>query len=144
MLVELKQTDFNIMRDQASACHPEECCGVLLGLRSRDAIQITDVLCAPNIAEGDRRRRYQIDWSVLFQAYRQAREGGERVVGFFHSHPDGKPSPSATDQAKALLDHLYLIVPVKDAVAGEPSGWFARDDAFDPCLLFVQGSPAAE
>ncbi|MCC7291333.1 MAG: M67 family metallopeptidase [Phycisphaerales bacterium] len=143
MLVKLEQTDMNIMRDHARACHPEECCGVVLGLLARDAIQITDVLCAQNIAEGDRRRRYQIEWSVLFQAYRQARGSGHRVVGFFHSHPDGTRSPSATDQAEALPDHLYLILPVDDAVAGDPSSWLARGGTFDPCPMLVQGGPVA-
>ena len=88
------------------AAHPDECCGLLLGTDS----WIEEARPAANVAP-DPARHFEIDPSVLIAAERGAREGGPAVLGYYHSHPDGLPEPSATDKAMAPPDgRLWLIV----------------------------------
>ena len=55
--------------------------------------------------------RFEIDPATLFAALRAERAGGAKIVGYWHSHPSGDASPSATDAAMAAPDgKLWLIV----------------------------------
>lgn len=90
---------------------PREACGLLFG--SEDAI--TGWQAAENVAE-DPERRFEIDPAALFAALRAERAGGPRIAGYWHSHPSGDPTPSATDAAMAQPDgKLWLIVAGEDA-----------------------------
>ncbi|MCP1471367.1 proteasome lid subunit RPN8/RPN11 [Sphingobium sp. OAS761] len=99
----------------------DEICGLLLG-RPDD---ITAILPADNVAP-DPARHFELDPARLLSAYRDARTGGPQVVGHFHSHPSGRPVPSATDAACAVPDgRLWLIVTGETArlwIAGPGEG----------------------
>jgi len=107
----------------ARTAQPSECCGVLFGQRDGERVLVTRVIRAANVTEGDRRRRYQIDWDTLLAVTRQARPGAESIVGFYHSHPDGSDRPSEHDLASAWDDMVYVIVPVVDGVPARPAAW---------------------
>jgi proteasome lid subunit RPN8/RPN11 len=90
----------------ADAARPDECCGILVGAPDR----IDAAVAARNIAEQPS-RRYLLDPQDHFDALRDARRRGLRVLGFYHSHPHSTPQPSETDRIEAAYpDHLYLIV----------------------------------
>ncbi len=103
--------------------YPLESCGLLVGGRDGSQVNVRRVVAGRNMADGDRLRRYQIDWHTLFNTIRQARDSGEAIVGFYHSHPDCEPAPSLADRTAAWLDHVYLIVPVKHGVAEQAAAW---------------------
>jgi proteasome lid subunit RPN8/RPN11 len=85
---------------------PHEACGLLFG--SADAI--TAMQAVENVAENPA-TRFEIDPAALFAALRAERAGGPRIVGYWHSHPGGDATPSATDAAMAAPDgKLWLIV----------------------------------
>jgi len=87
---------------------PQECCGVLLA-ESGASGAVTAVLRAEN-AEPDRpERRYRLDRATQLAALDLEIEGRTEVVGYYHSHPAGPPSPSPTDVAEAIPETLYLI-----------------------------------
>lgn len=91
-----------------SLAHAEperEVCGLLLGA---DGV-ITDILSAPNVAEYPA-RRFEIGPAVLLRAHRDARAGGPRILGNYHSHPSGSAEPSAADAAEALTDDLLWLI----------------------------------
>lgn len=89
----------------AQETKPAECCGVLLG---KDG-EIVEAVRTGNLA--DTANRFLIDPKDHIAARRAARERGLDVVGFYHSHPNSAPEPSATDLAEASYPgHLYLIV----------------------------------
>ena len=92
---------------ESAAAAPAECCGLLLGRGGR----ITEVRPAANIAP-DPLRHFEIDPAALFAAHRAARApGGLELLGYYHSHPDGHPLPSATDCAHASGDgRLWAII----------------------------------
>ncbi|WP_324871461.1 M67 family metallopeptidase [Sphingomonas psychrotolerans] len=71
---------------------------------------ITAMQAVENVAE-DPTTRFEIDPAALFAALRAERAGGPRIVGYWHSHPSGDATPSATDAAMAAPDgKLWLIV----------------------------------
>ncbi|MFM6831200.1 MAG: Mov34/MPN/PAD-1 family protein, partial [Novosphingobium sp.] len=68
------------MLSAASAAHPLEACGLLLGA----GCGVMDALPAANIAP-DPAHHFEIDPAALIAAHRAARSGGPEVVGYFHS-----------------------------------------------------------
>ena len=99
---------------------PNECCGLLIGVRSPSTsissideievdIQIESSTPARNLHLSP--TRYLIDPVDHFAAIRTARGRAQAVVGAYHSHPSGAPNPSATDHRDASdAAFLYLIV----------------------------------
>lgn len=81
--------------------------------------EVVRVFAADNVAEGERRRRFEVDPRVLFAAHRYARGAGLAVLGPYHSHPDGSAVPSAMDAARAVEPgEIWLIVAVGAGAAG--------------------------
>ena len=90
---------------------PREACGLLFG--SDDAI--TAMQAVENVAE-DPERRFEIEPAVLFAALRAERGGGARIAGYWHSHPSGDATPSATDAAMAQPDGKLWLIVAKETV----------------------------
>lgn len=106
------------LRAEATAAHPRECCGLLLG----EGGAITALRPARNV-HPDPARHFEIDPQALVNAFRAERSGGPRVVGYYHSHPTGAAEPSATDRVMAAHDgRVWAIV-----ASGEVRFW--RDTA---------------
>ncbi|HEU0077690.1 MAG TPA: Mov34/MPN/PAD-1 family protein, partial [Longimicrobiaceae bacterium] len=57
-----------------------------------------------------------------------AERDGLALVGFYHSHPDGRPEPSRLDREQAWPWYSYLIVAAGSGGAGEARSWRLRDD----------------
>ena len=92
--------------EEATRAAPLECCGLLLG---RDDRIETALPCA-NVHD-EPERHFEIDPAALIAAHRAARAGGPQVLGYYHSHPSGRPEPSATDRAQASGDgRIWAIV----------------------------------
>jgi proteasome lid subunit RPN8/RPN11 len=84
---------------------PQECCGLLLGTPG----SIEAVYRARNEHE-ERGTRYLVRPEDHFTAIRLARTQALDVVGAYHSHPAGRPRPSATDHEEAQAGgFIYLI-----------------------------------
>ncbi len=95
------------LRDEARNAYPEECCGVLLGnaggMGSRHGPVISAIVPAAN-RHAAPCTHFTIDPQILFDTQRAARSGGPPLLGYYHSHPDGRAAPSATDQRMAHGD----------------------------------------
>jgi desampylase len=95
----------------AAAAHPLEACGLLLGEGGRitAAHETANVHPAPET-------HFEVDPQALVDAHRAARsEGAPQVIGYFHSHPSGPASPSATDRASASGDgRVWAIIAGND------------------------------
>jgi proteasome lid subunit RPN8/RPN11 len=106
---------------------PDEKCGILLGRGNR----VTRIDHTANVA-GDPFTTFEIDPAALIAAYRNARrKNGLEVLGFFHTHPHGPPTPSERDAEMAPADgKLWLIAAREGALlwravdAGEMYGRF--------------------
>ena len=84
----------------------QECCGLLAG----DGDVITRVLAARNAAE-NKTKNYEIAPEELFRLMREIRGAGLRLMGIYHSHPNGRNEPSARDIERAYYpDVAYFIL----------------------------------
>ena len=108
---------------EAARAAPLECCGLLLGHGER----IEQVQPVTNVAD-DPARRFEIDPAALLAAHKSARQGGPELIGYYHSHPEGHPLPSATDCEHASGDgRVWAIV-----AAGEVTFWRDGEQGFVP------------
>ena len=116
---------------EAAASPAAEVCGLLFGSRGA----IVAIRPCRNVA-ADPARRFELDPAALIAAHRAGRAGGPAIVGHYHSHPAGPPTPSPRDAAAAVADgSLWLI-----AAAGTVRGWRAVEHGavegrFDPVPL---------
>lgn len=96
--------------------YPEEACGFLFSAEDgadAPARTVRSVEAAPNVVEGERRRRFVISPAELRSAEVRASTRAEVVSGFYHSHPDHPALPSAFDTEHAWPWYTYLIVSVE-------------------------------
>lgn len=91
--------------DAAAAAPDREICGLLFGVGDRiDRADPTE-----NVA-GRPQDMFEIDPRALFAALRAERAGGDRLIGHYHSHPNGLATPSPRDLAAAEPGRLWLII----------------------------------
>lgn len=107
----------------AAAAHPHEACGLLLG----HGAHIAEARATANVHPAPA-RHFEIDPAALIAAHKAARAGGPRVLGYFHSHPNGLARPSATDAALAAHDGLVWAI----AAAGTVTFWRDGPSGFEP------------
>jgi proteasome lid subunit RPN8/RPN11 len=117
---------------EAQANPRVEVCGLLFGTDGR----IDATAACANVA-ADPARTFEIDPAALFAAHRRARGGGPAVIGHYHSHPNGRATPSATDAASAMGDGAVWLI-----VAGEEArAWRTVEaGAFEPVALVITPS----
>lgn len=83
-----------------------EACGLLFGT----GLAIVEASVARNIA-AEPWHRFEIDPAHLFAGHRRGREGPHRLIGCWHSHPDGMAKPSLHDRAGVTdTGWLWLIL----------------------------------
>lgn len=116
-----------------AAADRDEVCGLLLG----EGGWIHAILPAANVAP-DPGRHFELDPAVLIAVHRAARAGGPAIIGHYHSHPSGRPEPSAMDAASAAPDgSLWMIVGGGVArlwIAGPGDG---EQSSFTPAALDI-------
>jgi len=131
--------------------YADEVCGFLLGTGAGNEKSVTrlkeientwDDSGAPEFegvggaefAATSRRRRFKIPPDEYLAADREARERGESILGFYHSHPDHPARPSRYDLALAqeiFPGYSYIIVAVQAGRAADMTSWVLRDDYSD-------------
>lgn len=88
--------------------YPHEACGLLIG---RGGL-VTAVIPSPNLSDSPE-KNFEIDPALIIHHQRKCRTSGDRIIGHYHSHPDGAAQPSVRDQAQNYdSDLIWLIVKV--------------------------------
>lgn len=109
------------MVEEAARALPEECCGLLLG----EGGCITEIRAAKNVHYTPQ-THFAIDPAALFKAQREGREGGAELIGYYHSHPNGRASPSQADAQMAAHDgKIWAII-----ASQEVSFWKDGEEGF--------------
>ena len=108
----ISAADVVLLRDHARRAAPAEACGLLLGRPG----QVLAVEATRNVAAHPE-RSFEIDPAALLRVHREARGAGHRIVGWYHSHPDGNGAPSPTDAARAVEDGMLWLIVAGDAVS---------------------------
>jgi len=128
MTLEVTSEVIATLLTRAANAAPAECCGLLLGRGE----WIGSAVAAENIA-ADPLRHFEIDPAALIAAHRAARAGGPELIGYYHSHPQGHPLPSATDCAHASGDgRAWAII-----AGGEVGFWRDDETGFEPLFYRV-------
>ncbi|WP_119420197.1 M67 family metallopeptidase [Desertibaculum subflavum] len=91
----------------AGQAYPEEACALLVG--TGDPPSITRLIPCANIA-ADRRRRFEVDPAARIRLEVALRGTAERIIGVWHSHPNGSSEPSAADAAMIHEPDLLWLV----------------------------------
>jgi [CysO sulfur-carrier protein]-S-L-cysteine hydrolase len=102
---------------------PNECCGMLGG---RDG-EATSVVPVENAAASP--LRYEMDPQGQFNALKAIEDGGEELVGIYHSHTRSAAYPSQTDvnEARMWPEQVYVIVSLENEEAPDVKGFDLAD-----------------
>lgn len=113
-MLRISQSRYDALRQHGEETYPYECCGVLLGHADGNERVVTSIARCGNTRKDSPQNRYNIDPRELIRIQRDARERGEDIVGFYHSHPDHPPRWSPTDLAEAhWFGCSYVITSVE-------------------------------
>jgi proteasome lid subunit RPN8/RPN11 len=110
----------------ALAAQPAEACGLLLGSRGAQGIQVREATCARNLELLSPATRFFLHPADQLAAERRATALGLEVVGVWHSHPDRPARPSAADRAGAEEGRSHLIVEVRAEGIGALRAYLCR------------------
>jgi proteasome lid subunit RPN8/RPN11 len=83
---------------EARAAAPRECCGLIEGEPAGDTIRAIALHPTANLAD-DPAAGFEIDPAIHIRLRCALRGSGRSVVGCYHSHPNGRPTPSERDRA---------------------------------------------
>jgi proteasome lid subunit RPN8/RPN11 len=118
----------DIIRAEAEAAYPDECCGVLIG-RLDDAKTVDGVIPIHNAREkSEQFHRFTIESEDLLRAEHIAQSQKCDVLGFYHSHPDHPAFPSDYDREHALPFYSYVIAAVEKGSAKDVTSWELKAD----------------
>ena len=145
-MIALSLAQLKAIADAGEAAYPAEACGLLVGAkRPGDHWRVGRVAPARNVAT-DPRRRFEVDPGLRIGLERELRGTDRRVIGHYHSHPDGPARPSATDLAMVHEpDLVWLIAAVVDGQASQTLAYVARLDGtgFREIAIRSGAAPAA-
>jgi proteasome lid subunit RPN8/RPN11 len=94
---------------EAEKARPHEACGLLIGRRAGMGFRITRHAPSRNLAASPN-DRFEIDPLTQLHWQKALRGTIEAVIGHYHSHPRGRPEPSATDIAEAHDPALLWLI----------------------------------
>ncbi len=129
-----------LIQQAAAEAAPLEACGLLFGVDGVERASVT-----ANVSD-DPSRRFEIDPAALIAALRAERGDGDRVIGYWHSHPSGDATPSATDAAMAAADGKIWVIAAGDAVTAwraGASGLHGRFEGVEVEVVLSGSSPPA-
>ena len=94
--------------EHAQQSRPHECCGILMSTSGNSSV-VDHVIPAENVEKDDPERRYALGHNAHLKAVNMEALGEAYIIGYYHSHPDGKPRPSNHDAEQAVSEVIYLI-----------------------------------
>jgi proteasome lid subunit RPN8/RPN11 len=120
---------------EAMSAFPRECCGLIEGRIEdigRDEIFDAHGLHpAHNLATAP--DRFEIAPEDHVAAAKAARARGHRLIGCYHSHPNGRPEPSPRDEGGE--DNFVWLIVATGGASPEIAAWLYRKGGFTPLEL---------
>lgn len=121
--MKISQALIDEMVAHARADLPNECCGMLGG---RDGVA-TSVVPVENAAASP--LRYEMDPQGQFDALKAIEDGGDELIGIYHSHTRSAAYPSQTDvnEARMWPEQVYVIVSLENGEAPDVKAYDLAD-----------------
>ncbi|MEN2975237.1 MAG: M67 family metallopeptidase [Candidatus Caldarchaeales archaeon] len=117
MVLRISSEALREILDHCLLSSPEECCGLLIGRRIEDVVNVQRIKKTKNIYPDDKRVGYIVDPLDYLEAEKEAEKYGLEVVGVYHSHIWVGPFPSIRDLEQAIPGYIYLIVSLSSGPA---------------------------
>ncbi len=95
---------WHIMQHHVQSRAPEEACGLLAG----QGAQVTEVYCIPNVLHSP--VRYRMEPHAQVRALHHIEKQEQTLLGIYHSHPAGPPTPSPTDVREAAYPGCAWLI----------------------------------
>lgn len=115
------------LRGHAGRAYPQEACGLLIGRVEAGRVTVARALPCPNQApREERHHRFSIDPRAVINVRRSLRGTPESIVGFYHSHTNGRAVPSAIDLEHIRLwpETVWIIVPEGGSEEASVRAWW--------------------
>jgi proteasome lid subunit RPN8/RPN11 len=108
---------------------PNECCGLLAGVRSADGseLQVSRQFALRNVAD-DPRTEFLSEPRGMFEAVRTMRAEEIDVLAVYHSHPTSEPVPSRKDVERSYGDSVVTLIVGLDNDPPLVRGWWLRGE----------------
>jgi proteasome lid subunit RPN8/RPN11 len=121
--MKISQALIDEMVEHAREDVPNECCGMIGG---RDG-EATSVVRVENAAASP--LRYEMDPQGQFNALKAIEDGGDELLGIYHSHTRSAAYPSQTDvnEARMWPEQVYVIVSLEDEEAPDVKAFDLAD-----------------
>lgn len=103
----LSKEQNNILCQKSAQDYPYETCGFILGTRGYFK-SIFKLQKAVNTSSEP--NRFQINPFEFYTLELSLKKGYLSIIGFYHSHPDGRAQPSKLDISMAWPGYSYIIV----------------------------------
>jgi desampylase len=127
MSVKISRAVHAALLAEAAARPMVEICGLLLGDDRVERYVDTE-----NVAVNPK-HSFEIDPKALFNMIKIERAGGERLIGYYHSHPNGRAEPSERDRQQAQGDtRLWVIV-----ANGTVTAWRMTETGFFDAVALI-------
>ena len=127
MTVQIPDPVIQQIESFARARFPEESCGLLVGRRADDVIKVLWARESQNVAANPR-SHFEVDPGLRLRLQRELRGQFSEIVGVFHSHPSGDPSPSKVDRMAIWEPDLLWLITAVDHGVISVSKAYAVDD----------------
>ena len=128
MTLRLPDTLLAEIHRHGESAYPAECCGVLAGTVDGEGAKDVARLAPAVNRRTDDPHRYLIAPDDLRRLEGELRAEGLEIVGYYHSHPDHPPRPSAFDTEHAWPWYSYLIVRIDRGRAADSASWVLDDE----------------
>jgi proteasome lid subunit RPN8/RPN11 len=127
-MLEIKEREQQEIRQIAECIYPYECCGFLIGNSGNGVRTVERIQIAENRRYDSPANRFLITPEQFRKLEKELQSGEEKIVGFFHSHPDETARPSSYDLDHAWPWYSYVIVSVKKGASEEFTSWRLEED----------------
>ena len=117
------------MVQHAQSEFPNECCGLLAGVREADLLRV--LARHPLVNDAASPVEFVSKPRSMFDATKAMRNDGHDILAIYHSHPSSEPIPSKTDLWRNFygISVIHFIIGLNGP---EPivRGWWLMEDAF--------------
>ncbi len=115
MKVKISRDNYNKILEHAKKEFPNECCGLIAGVKAEGTVIINEIYELANIDNSS--EHFSMDPKEQFKAIKDIRSKGYELLGNYHSHPFTPSRPSEEDKRLAFdPEAIYAIISIQESI----------------------------